>query len=125
MTKVYTITPCILIIAIKSACCRFHAQRFYALNCLATKDANATPIKADITLNMMLIEMPVAKAEEFHRHVQVSTFCACLHGPSSHTYTNKTHLSTTDQVLLVCTFAMNITANNMRYPLKADLKHPC
>lgn len=48
----------------------FHAQRFYALNCLATKDANATPIKADITLNMMLIEMPVAKAEEFHQHVQ-------------------------------------------------------
>jgi len=40
---------------------------------LATKDANATPIKADITLNMMLIEMPIAKAEEFHQHVQVST----------------------------------------------------
>ncbi|DBA71209.1 TPA: hypothetical protein ACH3X2_011604 [Trebouxia sp. C0005] len=48
----------------------FHAQRFYALNCLATKDANATPIKADITLNMMLIEMPVAKAEQFYQHVQ-------------------------------------------------------
>ncbi len=78
MTKVYTITPCILIVAINSACCRFHAQRFYALNCLATKDANATPIKADITLNMMLIEMPVAQAEEFHQHVQVSTLLCIL-----------------------------------------------
>ena len=45
---------------------------------MATKDANATPIKADITLNMMLIEVPVAKAEEFHQHVQVSNLLYIL-----------------------------------------------
>ena len=50
---------------------RFHAQRFYAVNCLATKEANATVIKGDITLNMMLIEMPVARAADFYQHVQV------------------------------------------------------
>ncbi|KAL3143022.1 hypothetical protein ABBQ38_003301 [Trebouxia sp. C0009 RCD-2024] len=48
----------------------FHAQRFYAVNCLSTKEANATAIKADMSLNMMLIEMPVAKAEDFYQHVQ-------------------------------------------------------
>lgn len=53
--------------------CRFHAQRFYAVNCLATKEANATAIKADMSLNMMLIEMPVAKAEDFYQHVQVES----------------------------------------------------
>lgn len=58
---------------------RFHAQRFYALNCLTTRDAGATPIRADITLNMMLIEMPVAKAEDFYQHVQVQSLAFCLH----------------------------------------------
>jgi len=90
---------------------------------LATKDANATPIKADITLNMMLIEMPVAKAEEFHQHVQVSTllYILALRKISYiHLQDASVHYS-----LSVCTFAMNMTANNMRYPLKADLKHPC
>lgn len=57
---------------------RFHAQRFYALNCLTTRDADATPIRADITLNMMLIEMPVAKAEDFYQHVQVQRHSACI-----------------------------------------------
>lgn len=55
------------------AFCRFHAQRFYALHCLATREANATAIKADMSLNMMAIEMPVAKAADFYQHVQVKS----------------------------------------------------
>ena len=50
---------------------RFHAQRFYALECLTTKDSNATHIKTDMTLNMMLIVMPVAKAADFYQNLQV------------------------------------------------------
>ena len=56
--------------------CRFHAQRFYALHCLATREANATAIKGDMSLNMMAIEMPVAKAVDFYQHVQVK-LCIC------------------------------------------------
>lgn len=48
----------------------FHAQRFYTVRCMATSNDNATPVKADMTLNMMLIEMPVADAAVFYRHVQ-------------------------------------------------------
>ena len=31
-----------------------------------------------MTLNMMLIEMPVAKAEDFYQHVQVQMRFACI-----------------------------------------------
>ena len=48
------------------------------MNCMATKEANATAIKADMSLNMMLIEMPVAKAEDFYQHVQVNFCLQCL-----------------------------------------------
>lgn len=51
--------------------CRFHAQRFYAIDCLATKESNATHIKTDMTLNMMLIVMPVANAAKFYQNLQV------------------------------------------------------
>jgi len=123
---VYTIIPDILVFATKSACCRFHAQRFYALNCLATKDPNATPIKADITLNMMLIEMPVAKAEEFHQHVQVSTFLCIVALPEiPYIHQQDASAHCFYEVLLVYAFAIDMTANNMRHPLKVDLKYAC
>ena len=58
---------------------RFHAQRFYTVRCLTTSNDNATPVKADMTLNMMLIEMPVANAADFYRHVQVYLECITVH----------------------------------------------
>lgn len=67
----------ILGMSTKQCAFRFHAQRFYAIECLATKEPNATHIKTDMTLNMMLITMPVANAVEFYRNVQV--ICLCIH----------------------------------------------
>ena len=55
--------------------CRFHAQRFYAIECLTTKEPNATHVKTDMTLNMMLINMPVANAADFYHNVQVRRIC--------------------------------------------------
>ena len=54
---------------------RFHAQRFYAIECLATKEPNAIHVKTDMTLNMMLITMPVANAADFYQNVQVRCVC--------------------------------------------------
>lgn len=53
------------------------------MHCLATRDANATAIKGDMSLNMMAIEMPVAKAADFYQHVQVKSYTHALRQPSS------------------------------------------
>ena len=75
---------------------------------------------------MMLIEMPVAKAEEFHQHVQVSTFLCIVALPEiPYIHQQDASAHCFYEVLLVYAFAIDMTANNMRHPLKVDLKYAC